>query len=125
MTRNKFSARAVEIDGIRFDSQAEATRYGQLKLLQRAGQIKALACHPEYSLRASNGATVCKYEADFEYFESGRFIAEDVKGVATPIFRLKLKWFRECFPDIELRILDAKGRVKLVRTRKPAARKAA
>ncbi|NCB05918.1 MAG: DUF1064 domain-containing protein, partial [Clostridia bacterium] len=39
MARSKFNAKATVVDGIRFDSQAEARRYGQLQALQAAGAI--------------------------------------------------------------------------------------
>src|SRR5687767_14651384 len=35
--RHKFGARATTVDGIRFASQAEAQRYAELRLLERAG----------------------------------------------------------------------------------------
>lgn len=33
---NKYNNKKVEVDGIKFDSIKEATRYKQLKLLERA-----------------------------------------------------------------------------------------
>lgn len=92
------------VDGIRFDSKAEAKRYGELKLLERAGEIRDLTCHPSYPIAGK----AC-YVADFAYIEGGRQIAEDVKGgqaTKTPTFRLKAKLFRERHPDIELRIVE-------------------
>lgn len=98
------------VDGIRFDSKAEAKRYGELKLLERAGAIKDLRVHPTYKLAAR-----ITYEGDFEYqvavpdgFASLHTICEDVKGVETQVFKVKAKLFREKYPDIELRIVKAK-----------------
>jgi len=45
---NKFGARRVILDGITFDSRKEARRYQQLKLLERAGVIRALQVHPRF-----------------------------------------------------------------------------
>lgn len=121
----KYGAKKVELDGYTFDSRAEANRYSQLKLLERARAIKSLAVHPKYPLRASNGNTVCVYEADFAYVEGSQFVAEDVKGVATPMFRLKAKWFRECYPGVDLRITDKKGNRRVIRTRAVSTGRAA
>lgn len=38
-TGNKFHAKKVGVDGIKFDSQKEAARWQELKLLERAGEI--------------------------------------------------------------------------------------
>jgi hypothetical protein len=37
---SKFHAKRTQVDGIWFDSKAEAGRYGELKLLERAGEIE-------------------------------------------------------------------------------------
>ena len=91
---HKYGAKAVEVDGIRFASKAEAARYGELSLLQKAGEIIGLKVHPRYDLLSYNGAKVCVYEADFEYQVPGKgLVTEDVKGVRTPLYKLKAKWF--------------------------------
>ena len=88
----KFGAIKQVIDGHTFASTAEANRYSQLKLLERAREIKALAVHPAYPL-CINGVVIGKYTADFCYFEGGRQIVEDVKGFETAAWRLKKKLF--------------------------------
>lgn len=97
MRRNghKFNAKRTEVDGHKFASKAEARRYSELKLLEKAGQIKDLALQPRYSL-VVYGEKVCDYVADFEYRVPGRTFAvvEDVKGMRTPIYRLKKKLMR-------------------------------
>jgi hypothetical protein len=98
MARNKYNARKITIDGIEFDSKAEVRRYQELKLLERAGEIEDLKIHPKFRLlhgRDWNGVHYRQvdYYADFKYIdcESGKYIIEDVKGVETAVFRLKLK----------------------------------
>lgn len=105
---SKFGARKIEIDGYTFDSVAEGNRYTQLKYLARAKEIKALAVHPQYPLRI-NGVTIGVYTADFTYFEGGRQITEDVKGVVTAEASLRMRVFMACYPTHELRIVDRKG----------------
>jgi hypothetical protein len=41
----KYHAIPTEIDGIRFDSKAEARRYGELMLLEMGGVIRELELH--------------------------------------------------------------------------------
>jgi hypothetical protein len=88
----KYNARPIVEAGIRFDSQAEARRYGELRLLEAAGQIKSLVPHPKYPLTV-NGERVGTYVGDASYLENGEVVIEDVKSppTKTPIYRLKAK----------------------------------
>jgi hypothetical protein len=105
---SKFGARKVTLDGFEFASQAEANRYSHLKLLERAKQIKALAVHPKYPLKV-NGTVIGVYTADFAYFEGGRQIVDDVKGMITSEASLRMRVFMALYPTHELRIVDRKG----------------
>ena len=77
---NKYRNIRTEVDGIKFDSAKEARRYGELKLLQRAGEIIHLESQKRYALEV-NGMKIAEYVADFVYVEvkSGKWIVEDVK----------------------------------------------
>lgn len=78
-------------DGIVFDSQKEARRYGELRLLERAKEISGLQLQPRFPI-VINGVKVCTYVADFGYVDhTGSPIVEDVKGMKTPIYNLKKK----------------------------------
>ena len=94
ISRNKYRARKAEIDGLTFDSNKECTRYMELKLLVKAGEIKELVVHPIYRLDV-NDEHICKYIADFNYKDkNGRVVVEDVKSPVTkklPTYRLKKK----------------------------------
>lgn len=115
----KYGAIKVEIDGHSFASKAEADRYGQLKWLERARDIKALSVHPVFFL-VVNGVTVGKFTADFMYHEGGRKVVEDVKGMITPEASLRMRVFMALFPDHELRVVK-KGHAKVFKQRKVAA----
>jgi hypothetical protein len=79
------------VDGIAFDSKAEATRYAELRLMLDAGTIYGLRLQPRYPLTV-NGVKVGTYVADFAYVDAaGDDVVEDVKGVRTPVFKLKAK----------------------------------
>ena len=91
---NKYNARKTEIDGIQFDSKAEATRYAALKLMERMGLIEDMKMQVPFELAPSviiNGRKkpALRYFADFTYMEHGKLIIEDVKGIRTPVFTIK------------------------------------
>lgn len=89
---NKYGNRKTVVEGITFDSQREADRYQELRLLERAGQIDSLTRQPKFSLDV-NGVHVADYFADFQYRDSasGRWIIEDSKGMRTRVYIIKRK----------------------------------
>jgi len=90
----KFHNIPTVVDGIKFDSRAEATRYAELKTMLRAGAIRDLDCHTPHPILV-NGKKVCTYVDDFSYTlsDTGVRITEDVKSPAskTPLYRMKKK----------------------------------
>lgn len=101
--RTKFGNIRTEVDGIKFDSRAEARRYNELKLLDRAGEIEHLGLQPKFDLTV-NGHLVCRYIADFSYWSRGYRVIEDVKSKATktPQYRIKVKLLK-ALTGIEVR----------------------
>ena len=94
----KYLERKTDVDGITFDSAAEARRYRELLLLQSAGEIADLKVQPEWVLqpsfkRGKRTIRAIKYRADFSYTEvsTGLAIVEDVKGIETAVFQIKAK----------------------------------
>ena len=81
--------------GEAFDSKAELARYLELRMLVRAGEVTGLMRQPSFILVPKvtiAGKTVRSiiYRADFEYQDkSGRRVIEDVKGILTPVYKLK------------------------------------
>ena len=65
------------VDAIRFASKKESRRYLDLKLMEKAGLIRDLECHPKFPIHIvpqscwGNGAVVpvrvATYIADFSY----------------------------------------------------------
>lgn len=94
----KYGNKPTEVDGIRFASKAEARRYSNLKLLERAGEISNLRLQPRYPLVVS-GQLVCTYVGDFEYLDNNhdRLVTEDTKGVKTKDFVIKAKLFHALY----------------------------
>lgn len=89
---SKYRNVKTEVDGITFASKAEAKRYSELKLLERAGKIKELHLQPRYPLTVE-GEKICTYVGDFLYRDplTGNYVLEDVKGVRTAAYNIKRK----------------------------------
>lgn len=94
---SKYHAKKVVRGGRTFDSAKEARRFGELSLLQRAGEISDLRTQFKYVLIPAQrepdtvgkrGGVIkgrliereCAYIADFVYKRNGVEIVEDVKG---------------------------------------------
>ena len=106
--KNKYSNIKVEMDGETFDSRKEARRYYELKLLEKAGEIKNLQRQVKFVLIPSQYEEVidtkgkpkqkciereCAYIADFQYQDAhtGELVVEDTKGVRTKEYIIKRK----------------------------------
>lgn len=104
--QSKYRAKRTEVDGITFASMKEARRYQELKLLEKAGEIRQLVLQPSYPLDAFGveSRPIGVYRADFSYqkqvrdrLDNGvgvrgwREVVEDVKGFRTPLYRWKKK----------------------------------
>lgn len=94
--RSKYHAVKTVLDDVKFDSKKEAKRYIQLKQMERAGLIADLKLQVPFVLinKSSYGREI-KYIADFVYTENGIETVEDVKGVKTPVYRLKKRLMAE------------------------------
>lgn len=105
---NKYHAKRITVDGRTYDSQAEA-RYGeQLLLLERARKVGGVERQRPFHVLGPKGELVCTYNADFCFWdhEQDRFRVIDVKGVETPVFRLKRKLLR-AFLGIDVELVSA------------------
>ena len=117
---SKYHNVQTEMDGYTFGSKAEARRYGELKLLGFAREIRRLGVHPVFELQCGfvdrNGKRrrPITYEADFRYWvfgdedpPVGRWVVEDVKGKRTAVFNIKLKLFLFKYPQYDFRLIPA------------------
>jgi len=99
MKGHKYGAKPTTVDGIRFHSKAEAARWSELKLLEKAGELGAIERQPRYPLYAKGPAHpydlqhIGDYVADFRYRlgPQGILTVEDVKGFMTPLAKWKIK----------------------------------
>ena len=114
MSRSKYGAKKVTVDGITFDSKKEANRWCELRLMERAGVITGLERQVKFVLIPAqyercerfgkNGkrledARRCvekevSYVADFTYYENGKLVVEDTKGFRTKDYIIKRKLMR-------------------------------
>lgn len=100
----KYGNKKVEVDGHIFDSIAESKYYEQLKWLEKCKEILFFRFQPRYLLQEAfekDGKThrQIDYVADFEvHHKDGSIEVVDVKGVLTPVFRIKQKMFHKRYP---------------------------
>lgn len=108
---SKYKNRKIEIDGLVFDSQAEARYYTYLSDLMQKGVVTAIIPQPRYLLQESfrkNGILFRKieYVADFAVqYEDGRSEVVDVKGMETTDFKIKRKLFEKKYPELSLKVV--------------------
>lgn len=103
---SKYNAKKATVDGHTFDSNREAERYCELKLLEKAKEIRNLELQPRFLLqdkfKDKMGTTHRKieYVADFMYIDKdNKKIVEDVKGVLTDVYKLKKKLFLKIYDE--------------------------
>ena len=117
---SKYKAKKTIVDGIIFDSQKEAQRWCELRLLEKAGVIKNLQRQVPFVIiptqyeevvrfsqktgkqlksKTKVAEKVCLYYADFTYLENENLVVEDVKGCkkgeAYDLFVIKRKLMLE------------------------------
>lgn len=99
---SKYGNRKVTTPDGTFDSVKEYSRWQELKLLQRAGEIHDLQRQVPFVLiptqKDEHGKVLereLKYIADFVYLANDgtgwRRVVEDVKGLKTEVYRIKKK----------------------------------
>ena len=105
----------TELDGHTFASRAEARRYAELRIMERAGEIAGIELQPRFRLQDSfsyNGKRErpIDYIADFRYrrVADDVTVIEDVKGHRERVYQLKRKLFLRLF------ILPSDGSMEFV-----------
>jgi len=98
---NKYRNIKTDVDGITFDSKAEARRYSELKMLADADEIMGFGLQPSFVLPGG-----IRYRPDFIVCgNDGTVWLEDVKGVETQEFKLKKKLWDSHYTWLELRVI--------------------
>lgn len=104
---SKYNAQKTVVEGIAFDSKAEARDYVSLRIAEAAGMISGLELQPTFLLQpafidAQNvRRRAITYRADFRFQRDGKTVVADRKGVQTAAYKIKAKMFRAKYPDIE------------------------
>ncbi len=102
-SRNKYSVAPKEdrtVGLLTFASKAEAKAYQTLLLLQESGKITKLELQPVFKFPMGY-----EYRADFRVtYDDGTVEVIDVKGMETPVFKLKKRDMAYFYPDVNLSI---------------------
>lgn len=91
--KNKYRAQPVVTEEGRFASKKEYADWCALKLREKAGLISHLERQVKFPLSV-NAQLVTTFIADAVFFENGKRVVVDSKGVQTPAYRLKKKLMR-------------------------------
>ncbi len=103
MRKPKYNATPREVDGHKFPSGAEAARYEYWKLRLRAGEIAHIDIHPTVTVAG------IRWRPDFcIWWVCICPMYEEVKGVATPDFKIKRKLFDAHHPAAPLRVVTGR-----------------
>lgn len=104
--KSKYGARKTSVDGISFDSQAEANYYCKLKILLQKGEIDGFCRQARFLVTdGKDGEKGTEYVTDFIIFHrDGTYRIVDVKGVQTPVFKLKIKCMKEKYPNLKVEL---------------------
>ena len=106
LAKHKYRAQRVFEDGYNFPSKREHARYRELKLMEKAGEIRWLHVHPRFDITWPGAMErICVVELDFLYFDrQERPRYEDVKGFDTALSKLKRKLLKVAW-DIDVEII--------------------
>jgi hypothetical protein len=103
MIRHKYNASPQKRDGHRYDSKAELAFAQQLDRAKAAGEVVQYLRQVPFHLPGG-----VKYVCDFCIFESGGCIRwVDVKGVDTPMSKMKRKQVEELYAPIVIEVVKS------------------
>lgn len=93
-SHQKYANQPIEVDGIKFDSKAEARYWNILKTRQKAGEIKNVQRQVVFELAPAvkiggRMRPPLRYIADFVFDEAGKIVVADVKGAVPDAYRIK------------------------------------
>lgn len=114
LKENKYKNQKVVIDGIKFDSKAEAAYYYLLKQrkITNFKMQESFVIHDAFSLNGKRYQAI-KYKPDFTFYDGDTLTkVVDVKGKRTADFNIKAKLFAKRYGiPITLAIYDYKNRL--------------
>lgn len=104
--KNKYGAVKCVHDGIKFDSKVEGDYYLYLKDLEKAGLLRVLEIQPKVYLTDAKILYIPDFLIQNSLDIEPYYV--DVKGVETPVFKLKKKLWK-FYEKSELRLVRRKA----------------
>jgi hypothetical protein len=91
---SKYRAVPTIVNGLKFASKKEATRYMTLLNLEKEKNVAELAIQPKFLVIPKfDKYRPMTYTADFLYKEAGVWVVEDCKGMKTEAYMVRIKVF--------------------------------
>jgi len=107
--RSKYGAESVTYDGNKYQSRKEGAYAAQLDILKAAADPRERVRKWERQVRVPlivKGSVVCNWYIDFRVtYADGRVEFHEVKGYATPEYKLKRKLFEAIYPEKKLVVI--------------------
>lgn len=98
--KNKYNAKKVVIDGIKFDSNKEGEYYKDLKMAKKSGEL--IAFYMQVLFRLPGKTT---YWLDFlECWKGDQIKHTDIKVIETTVFKIKKRQVEEIY-GIEILVI--------------------
>lgn len=98
---NKYRNKKTVYNGVTYDSALEAKIAQDIDIMLAAGIVSRVARQVSYELRGLNGSVVTHHVVDFVLeFSDLHTEVWEAKGMPTRDFEIKLKLFRDNYPEI-------------------------
>lgn len=93
-TYHKFYNIPTAVGNAKFSSKKEARRYSELLVAQKSGELIFFLRQVPFHLQSG-----VRYVVDFvEFWKNGEVLFVDVKGMKTPMYKVKKKLVESEFP---------------------------
>ena len=102
---HKYGAKRTLYNGEWYDSKKEAAQAAELDLRVRAKDIHGYERQVKFDLEV-RGVIVARYVADFlVHHHNGNLEVVEVKGMHTPVWKLKKKMFEALYKNYKLTVV--------------------
>ena len=106
--KSKYYNKKVKYDGMVFDSVAEMRRYQELKLLERAGEIRELRTQVRYTLIPAQYEAYPRYGKNGSRLKDGRRLVEKEVSYIADFTYWDTKTMQEVVEDVKSEITRKK-----------------
>ena len=113
---HKYHAKRHVINGLNYDSKLEAEHGLELQIRKQAKEVTDFQRQVRFKYYV-NDQHICDHIVDFLVtYPDGHQEVEEVKGFATPEWRIKHKLFLALYPDIPYNVITTNNKLRKPKT---------